>query len=400
MLPSRPGGQRGPVASWITGGGWAGAAEEVLGKAWIVSDSAVLAPEEALARATTSGVRRSAARRWRSLLPETPITFLKDLRNLLAGLQAYRRQDTDFCRGYEIVFVWQRHELFRRCGYALARKLEVPLVLSVHGLHVSEARGWGIRRPGWGRLTERWGEEPQLFRADVLVCVSEQVAADVVEKGVPKNRVLVAPNGVDTERFRPEPADQSLRDHLGLSNKFVVVWLGSFHGFHGLDQAIDAMEILEGECADIALLLVGDGVERWNLESRVSRLGLQSVTFTGMVPFEQVPRYLNACDAGILLAPEGGSSHYSPVKLREYMACGLPVIAHNVGEASSMLQDGKDAVLVPPGDPTALASAMKRLALSAELYQRLQRQGLATVDRKWSWKERVRELLQHLGDRR
>lgn len=397
VLPMRAAAHMGPVAAWVTTGGWASGAQEVLGAAWVVSDSGVMGPQEAMAQATRLSTSGGEPRRWRSLAPEVPITFLKDLRRGIVGRRVRCGGEEKVWADKRIMFVWQRHELFRRCGFVLAKQLGVPLVLSVHALQVEEASGWGVRRPGWGPVAERLGELPQLNKADLVACVSQGVADGVVRRGVPERRVLLTPNGVDTEHFRPASPDRKLRQQLGLAGKFVLVWSGSFRGFHGLYQALDAVHILEMEGLDISLLLIGDGLERRAIESRAAELGLQSVIFTGTVPYSDMPRYLNACDAGLVLSPPTGSMHYSPVKLREYMACGIPVIAHKAGEPSSILRDEHDALLVAPGDADALASATRRLRYSPELQARLRRNGRAIAKTKWSWANRTQDVLARLG---
>ena len=393
VLPLRHDSGSGPIAAWATAGGWATGAQRVLGHAVVISDSGVMTPEEALSHVVGRRRTPSTARRWRVLIPEPPITLAKDFRRAWHGRTRAQGIDASQWSEMDVAFVWQRHEMFRRCGLNLARRLRVPLVLSVHGLHVEESRNWGTRRPGWGRLAERIGELPQLREADLVACVSDGVADAVLRRGVEESRVLVTPNGVDTMRFRPGTANQALVDRLTLKGKFVVGWSGSFRGFHGLDQALTAMRLLKEKHHDIALLLIGDGGQRAAVEARAAELGLGSVVFAGAVPYEEMPGYLNLCDAGLVLGPPTGSFHYSPVKLREYMATGLPVIAHDVGQLSTSLRQYEDALLVPRDDPEALATAIVRLRADGRLRFTLRRNGLQTAQSQLSWDRRVQDVL-------
>ena len=91
-----------------------------------------------------------------------------------------------------------------------------------------------------GNLLERFGDRPPLMRSDVVACVSEEVADEVVRLGVDRGRVLVSPMAVDAERFSPAVSGAAVRERLGLDDAFVVGWTGSFRSFHGLDGTLDA----------------------------------------------------------------------------------------------------------------------------------------------------------------
>jgi glycosyltransferase involved in cell wall biosynthesis len=399
VLPLRAPVTNGPVAAWATTGGWARGAERVLGQAWVQTDSGVFSAQETLARVSAKGPSPAPRPSWRNRLPEPSITLAKDVRRAVVGVRRARAIDPSRWRENDIAFVWQRHEFARRCGASLAAALDVPYVLSVHALQMEEARGWGVRRPGWLSVAERFGELPQLRRADVVACVSDGVADLVTRRGIDERRVLVTPNGVDTDHFRPLDRDPALAEELGLTGKFVVGWSGSFRGFHGLQQALAAMEILAQDHPDVVLVLFGDGQERRSLEAEVLARQLPSVIFAGSVPFEQMPRHLALCDAALVLAPSTGPFHYSPVKLREYLACGLPVVAHAAGELAVELRPDHHALLVERGRPHALASALIRLREDRALRERLGREGRQLARARWSWETPVRTVLHALAER-
>jgi len=393
-----------PVAAWSTTGGWAQGAQQVIGSAWVVSDAGVMTPEQATANVARPGAAaRSRARPWRRFVPQVPITLARDVQRAARGHKASLGLTGGPWRDQDVAFVWQRLAIFRRCGIALAQQLEAPLVLSVHGLRLEESAAWGVSRPGWGKLTERWGEHPQLQAADLVACVSQGVAAAVADRGVPEDRILITPNGVDAEHFRPSPHRDRLRRELGLEGSFVLGWSGSFRGFHGLELALEAMARLRDADHHVSLLLIGDGELRGDLEQRVEEAGLDSVVFTGSVAHHDMPGYLSACDAGLVLSSGVGPFHYSPVKLREYMACGLPVISHGLGELGELLRDGENAILIPPNDVTALTAAIMRLAADSQLTQEIGRRAREFAMERWSWTrpvEQVMSALEAVGPRR
>jgi glycosyltransferase involved in cell wall biosynthesis len=263
----------------------------------------------------------------------------------------------------------------------------VPVVLFVPATLVWESEEWGVRRPGWGRLLEQRVEGPALRAADVLACGSDLVAEQVARLGVPEDRLLVTPTGADVDAIRPGEGRDEVRAALGLTDRFVVGWVGSFRRFHGLGPAVDAVAALEGA----SLLLVGDGPERPRIEELARERGVH-VVCTGTVGHDRVASHLAAMDVGLVLAPPDGAFHYSPLKLAEYLAAGLPVVAPRAGQLAERLTDGVDAVLVDPGDTDALVEALRRLRDDPAARARLGVAARAAAVERWSWDEQIRRV--------
>jgi glycosyltransferase involved in cell wall biosynthesis len=383
--------EQGPLAALLSTAGWAAAAERVLGRSWVVSPDGVFTPEEA--RRQGSDPRLSSPRRptVRRRLPGVAKTAAKDI---LHWRQS-RRFDVDADGPWSstrVDLVWQRHDIFHTAGLDLARRVGVPSVLFVPAAKVWEAEGWGTTRPGWGSWLERRGERPALLGADVVACGSEAVVEQVLRIGVPSRRVLLTPTGVDLELFAELPDPTPLRRSLGLHERFVVGWVGSFRRFHALEQAVEAVAEVPGA----ALLLVGDGPERARIERLAHDLGV-SATFTGTVPHDQLPAYLAAMDVAVILAPRDEPFHYSPLKLAEYLAAGLPVVAPAAGQLPRRLTDGADSVVVAPHDVGAVAAALRRLRDDPEERARLGKAARAAAEAEWAWDHQVRRVVEALA---
>ena len=387
----------GPIASWITMSGWATAAEARYGHAWMVTPQGVLTPDEALAVASRSTRSAGSVPSWRRRIPEAIPTAVNDLRRIRDNRRFRRRLDPAPWRSTAVRFVMQLHQLGCDAGIRLAEALSVPSVLLVDACQVEEARSWGVRRRGWATAAEYLGERPQLRRADLVVCISDEVAASVACCAHRTEGVVVVPNGVDTTRFAPGPGDPALRARLGLDDRFVLGWTGSFRSFHGLDVMVEAAALARREIPELSLLLVGDGLERPAVEQRAAELGVPAA-FTGTVAYDEMPEYLRLMDVAVALAPGGAGFHYSPVKLREYQACGRPVVAAAAGEMGRALNDGDDAMLVPPGDAAALAAAIVALARDPDTAARLARSGRDAVVASGSWASRLDTLERHLSE--
>ena len=394
VLPTSVKGQLGPVAAYLSTAGWAAAAQRVLGRSWIIGPTGEIDPAEARRIGTdpsfTSDPTTTRSRYAR--VPGVAKTLAKDVRQYRRA-QAFHVDPDGPWTGHDVEFVWQRHELFATAGLDLAKVLGRPSVVFAPATKVWESNRWGTTRPGWGRLVERWGERPVLTAADVLACGSAEVAEHAVRMGVHEARIIVTPTGVDLDLFEASVAEREhRRTELGLQGRFVVGWVGSFRPFHSIDQAVRAVAGLPGA----SLLLVGDGPQRPEIEDLAARLDVHLVC-TGTVAHHQLPALLSAMDVGLVLAPADGAFHSSPLKLGEYLAAGLPVIAPAVETVTSRLTNGVNALLVEPNDLPELRNALERLRADPELAARLGVQARQEAVARWSWDEQVRRVRNAAG---
>jgi glycosyltransferase involved in cell wall biosynthesis len=398
-MPTSSSGQPGPVAVWITASGWAAAARQMWGQAWVVTPEGVLSPEEARGVATGSRLRPATRPTWKRHVPRPAATLAKDAGRLVRARRFRRAAQRGPWDGSDLVFVWQRHDLFHTAGFEVGRARGCPVILFVDAPTVWEERRWGVRRPGWGKFLERIGELPQFRSADLVACVSEEVAEALVDRDVPEDRVLVTPCVADLGLFTPEANRGALRDELGLRDRFVVGWVGSFRRFHGVELALEAAASLRDSIPNLSLLLVGDGLERPRLETLAQDLGLRDVIFTGTVSYEEMPRYIAAMDLALVLDPGNGEFHYSPLKLREYMACARAVLAPRVGQVGRFLTDGVDAILVDPGDARALARGIEHAYWQPGLREALGAAARTKVAEEGSWDRQVERAVQAVNGR-
>jgi glycosyltransferase involved in cell wall biosynthesis len=293
-------------------------------------------------------------------------------------------------RSYRLVM--QHHRRFHDCGFAVAEAAGIPIVLRLDALEVREEAGWGVHRPGWGRIVENLGELRLIRRADLVASVSEEVDASLAALGVEDERRVVVPNGVDLDAFAPGELDSELKRSHGLDGRCVVGWIGGFRPFHGLELVPDIARGLRDSVPEAVLCLIGAGPLRSQVADRIR--GLEDVVrIIDPVPHSEVPRWMRSFDICLLLAGRD-EFHYSPLKLYEYLGCGRPVVAPRLGEMARVLSDGRDAVLVPPNDPGAIVQAVRRLHGDAAVQSRLGAQGRASAERNGSWDARASTVLE------
>jgi glycosyltransferase involved in cell wall biosynthesis len=288
-------------------------------------------------------------------------------------------------RAFAPHFLYERYAFGNTAGVRAARALGRPLVLEVNSPMVLELqRTRGLAFP---RLARRI--EEGVFRSATLVCAVTGVLRDMLlEQGVARERVLVLPNGVDLARYAPLPeARARARAALGLgaerAGELVLGFVGFTRAWHRLDLVLEALTA--PELAAARLVIVGGGPAHAALARRASELGLEArLVFAGPREHAEVPALLPAFDVGLVPAI---NPYASPLKLIEYMAAGLAVVAPDQPNLREVLEPEAEALLVPREDGEALREALTRLARDAALRARLgaaARAKVLALDLTWS----------------
>lgn len=291
-------------------------------------------------------------------------------------------------------FIYERYAFGNGAGVMAAQRLRIPLILEVNSPMVLELeRTRGLAFPATARRMESW-----ILRSADRVCAVTQVLAEMlIELGAAPERVFVTPNGVHLEAY--EYGDRALarekaRGELGLgapaAQELVLGFVGYYRDWHRLDLALDALA--RPALAKARLVIVGDGPAHDALVRHAAVRSVSSrVHFAGPRRHEQIPSLLPAFDVALVPAI---NPYASPLKLFEYMAAEVCPIAPDQPNLREVLDDGRNALLVAPGDGGALARALERLASEPELRLRLGRAARATVvERDLTWRGNARRVI-------
>ena len=314
-----------------------------------------------------------------------------DLRNNLlftaGALEAIKHAPPDF--------IYQRYSRFTWAGVTASLSFQRPLFLEYNGSEVWVGKHWD--EAGMFDLLERF-ERLNLEAAARVFVVSEVERSNLLRAGVSDEKIVVNPNGVDVERFRPGIGGEKARSELGIDqDEQLIGFVGTFGPWHGVLELAAAITLIPRECR-LRFLLVGAGKLRNETEEMIKVSGLADrVIFTGAVPHEHVPVLLDACD--MLVSPhvplaDASDFFGSPTKLFEYMAMGKGIVASRLGQIGEVLVDEETALLVEPGDPRQLADAIVRLAGSSEMRKRLGENARRVAIEKYTWKHNARRVLQ------
>jgi glycosyltransferase involved in cell wall biosynthesis len=291
--------------------------------------------------------------------------------------------------------IYERYNLLFTSGVWASRRFGLPLMLEINA-PLFEERG---RYSGGIALQKfaQWSEHYAWTQADHVMPVTAALAAKVRAAGVPGDRLTVIHNGIHEASFANLPSRASAKTALGLDDKLVLGFVGFMRDWHGLERVLAFI----AQNADLRAhaLFVGDGPVRKELELCAKRLGVnESMTITGIVDRERIPGMLAAFDIALQPAVVG---YASPLKLFEYLAAGLPVVAPDSDNIREILADEENALLFRSGDDASFVVALNRLCRDEALRQRLAVAARETIGRMgltWTANaERVADIAGHLA---
>jgi starch synthase len=342
---------------------------------------AALGHEVHVLAAPGAGPFPRAAAHWHALGPPLGLRQLRWMR---------ARAVIAFSRRLQPDVVIERYYNFGGEGVLAARATGALAVLEVNAPiidHPGSLKPW-LDRALLVQPMRRW-REWQVRCADLLVTPDAAIVPVWA-----RDRVVEIEWGADTERFRPDatgPVPFARRPE-----ETVVVFSGAFRPWHGAIHLVEAVRRLERRGRrGIRAILIGDGPERRRVE-RAAR-GLAAVTVMGPVAHEGMPACLAAADVGV--APFDASAHgplrlgfyWSPLKIFEYMAAGLPVVAPDLERLRRLVRHEREGLLYDPNDPDGLADAIELLTDASER-ARLGRAARERVVREFGWDVHCRRL--------
>ncbi|RLI54347.1 MAG: hypothetical protein DRP09_13335 [Candidatus Thorarchaeota archaeon] len=287
--------------------------------------------------------------------------------------------------------IYERYAFFGWIGTYMAKKKDVPIILEVN--EVSGIKR--VRKQTLVRLAK--AIERKIFEsADGIIVVSNFLKRHIVEKmNIDAEKIYVIPNAVDPEIFDPIYDVEAVKAELGLRDKVVIGFVGSFVAWNKLDFLLEAFTEISEAAPDAHLLLVGDGPIRESLEKRINEEKIKDkVTITGSVDHAEVPRFIAAMDICVL---PHSNEYRSPVKIFEYMSMVKPVVAPRLEPIEAIIEDGENGILFDQDDRNSLKECMIRLIRDKGERDRIASQARKTVLQNHTWRENAKAIMRIYG---
>lgn len=261
------------------------------------------------------------------------------------------------------------------------------IVASTHGHEV----GWSML-PGSRQILRLIGES-----TDAVTYVSDYTRRRFAAAFGPRARLVHQPGGVDTERFRPDPARRrAIRDRYGLADRDVIVCLSRLVPRKGQDTLIRAMPEIVGRVPGAVLVIVGGGPYRRTLEGLARRLGVADrVVFTGRVPADEIVDHHRLADVFAMpCRTRGGGLDVEGLGIvyLEASACGVPVVAGRSGGAPETVRDGRTGLVVDGTSQGEVADVVAGLLEDRPRASAMGVRGRTWVLENWRWEDLARDM--------
>lgn len=289
----------------------------------------------------------------------------------------------------------ERHNILALGGAWVRQRSKRPYILELNADPLIELRVWQPPNHNIWEWYINYSYRKCLDTADRILAVSQPLRQHLINKWqVAPEKISVLPNGVDTNQFAPSDDQIATKESLGLNDRLVVVFVGGFYPWHASTELVESLVKVRATHPAVCLVMIGQGPRLADSKARAEALGLQdNIWFTGSIPHNEIPTWLSAADVAVAPYPDlGHELWFSPLKLFEYMATGLSIVASGSGQVSDIIHDGDNGLLVPPGDWDNFAEAIIRLLRDPSLRTHLGQQARRQAVEQHSWSGYIEQL--------
>ena len=285
----------------------------------------------------------------------------------------------------------------------MARLTGIPCVIEVNGFPREEAK---VSRVGlWGKINgylTNWVSDTACRYAQQVIAVTPQSKEVLVaEYGIETGKIAVIPDGANTDLFKPMDTNQARRQ-LNLSGAdYFVTFAGILAAWQGVEYLIRSVPYILEECPESKFVIVGDGPMKQGLIKLAKEVGASDrVAFTGRVPYDKVPLYINASNTCVapFIRERNEKIGVESLKIYEYAACGKAIVTSKL-PGLEFIEQHKLGILVEPDSPQELAKAIIKLLQNPELRRQMGENGRKHVVENHSWEsvaKRVTEVCEHV----
>lgn len=296
------------------------------------------------------------------------------------------------------------YEAHADSGYGFPKTLKKsginkPFVHVVHGVLADEYLQ--AKQSGYATFRDRMAnvfmrhlakQEKQTARAASLVVTISRYSLEKIQAhyGVEPDKVRIVPNGVDTQRFKPQAATGALRRQFGLTDAPCILFVGSLIPRKGLPPLVEAAKKVVAHAKDSQFVIVGEGPLKNQLTATLKEARLLgNFKFLGNIKEDMLPEVYNCADVFVLPSIQEGQG----IVLLEAQACGKPVVAFDIGGVNEAVCSGETGLLVPRGNADGLADGLIRLLLDKDLRASMGERGRGFVVENFTWEHCAQGML-------
>lgn len=312
--------------------------------------------------------------------PELVFEFLEIFYNLVAvwKLSKYGTEK------YNLIF--ERYAIFSCVGLLIAKSKKIPFVLEIN----YTSRSPLVRKRSALLKPLAYALDKMIFKsANLLMPVSTSLQRELIEVfDVPENKILVLPNAADPASF------YARGDYKPENSTKIIGFVGGFFPWHGLDLLVDAFNSIHTKFPEAQVMLVGDGPEFDRIKMKVETLGLsQKISLIGRVTHQNLPSMMQNFYMGVM--PDS-NDYGSPMKIFEYMASGVPVIAPDYAPILDAIACGKQGLVFKKGNVGDLSIKLSTLLADVNMAKKMGAAGRCSVDETYNWNANAAKILDAL----
>ncbi len=322
------------------------------------------------------------------------VPYYVDLSNLVEGYVKSRNSAKQVMRlvaQFKPEIIVYRAVMYDFIPNLIRRRVKQVMIAELNSIKSLEMTISTSKNPTWiRRQVEAWTYEP----ADAITVVSEEIGRHLRGLGVSKP-ITVVSNGVDVEQFKPDQKEKSrLKEKYGITGKVTLGYIGSYQRWHGLDDSLRVLRHLVDKGYAVHFVVIGSGAEEGSFKEILHELELDAyVTQIPSLQHDQITRYINIIDIAVMTYPPIENFYFSPLKMYEYLANGIPVVSSSLGQIAQVLSTGDKGLLAPPGDAEAFAAITEKLLDDPALREKIGENARVWVCDKCTWKDNARTVL-------
>ncbi len=288
----------------------------------------------------------------------------------------------------------------------VGRKLGIPVVYEIRAFWEDAAVDHGsYGQDSWKYKLVKFMETWVCRKADQVGVLCRGLKDDLIERGIPAEKLSVIYNGINPDDFKPCKPDAEYQKAWNLEGKTVISFIGSFYHYEGLDLLVQAFSHLASspprlqasKPPNIVLLLVGGGEMENELRAQIKQLQLEEkVVMPGRIPHDRIPGVYALVD--VMAYPRYSmrlTELVTPLKPLEAMAMGKALVASDVGGHRELIRHNETGLLFQAGNVSALSESLERLLVDHTLRKRIQEQEAIWVCQEHTW-EKTTEVYQQI----